>query len=260
MAESLAADPGSAGAADRLAVLYRKAVGTQICPHGLKARWRLQQAGYEVDDRVLSSPEAVESFKAEAGVGSTPQIYLGGQRIGGHDALRAYLLGLSDATETRTYRPVLVIFAVAALLASLLSAQLGTHFTVRTVELFAALSMTMLAVQKLRDVESFSTSFLSYDLLARRWVGYAYVYPYGEALAGLLMVAGGVAGALAAPLALTLGGIGVASVFKAVYVEGRDLNCACAGGQSAVPLGALSLTENIVMVVMGCWMLLKLAL
>ncbi len=51
--------------------------------------------------------------------------------------------------------------------------------------------MCLLAVQKLRDVESFSTMFLNYDLLARRWVPYGYLYPFGEALAGVLMLAGG---------------------------------------------------------------------
>ena len=50
--------------------------------------------------------------------------------------------------------------------------------------------MCLLAVQKLKDVDGFATMFLNYDLLARRWVRYGYLYPYGEALAGILMVAG----------------------------------------------------------------------
>ena len=50
--------------------------------------------------------------------------------------------------------------------------------------------MTLLAVQKLQDVRSFSTMFLNYDLLAQRWVPYGFVYPFGEAAAGILMTAG----------------------------------------------------------------------
>lgn len=45
-----------------------------------------------------------------------------------------------------------------------------------------------LSVLKLRDVENCCAIFLGYDLLARRWVRYA--HPFGEALAGLLIVAG----------------------------------------------------------------------
>ena len=44
----------------------------------------------------------------------------------------------------------------------------------------------MLAIRRLQDIESFSTMFLNYDLLAKRWVRYGYVYPHGELLAGVL--------------------------------------------------------------------------
>jgi hypothetical protein len=116
--------------------------------------------------------------------------------------------------------------------------------------------MVLLALQKLQDVDSFSTMFLNYDLLARRWVRYGYVYPYAEALAGLLMIAGALTW-IAAPVALFIGAIGAVSVIKAVYVYRRELKCACVGGGSNVPLGFLSLTENIMMVVMGVWMAIK---
>jgi hypothetical protein len=46
------------------------------------------------------------------------------------------------------------------------------------------------------------------------------------------------------------------SVFKAVYLDRRELKCACVGGQSNVPLGFVSLTENLVMVGMAAWMVL----
>ena len=121
-------------------------------------------------------------------------------------------------------------------------------------ELFIAISVCLLAVQKLQDVEKFSTMFLSYDLLAQRWVQYGKVYPFAEAAGGLLMLSGALP-LVAAPLMLFIGGIGAVSVFKAVYVDKRDLKCACVGGDSNVPLGFVSLTENLMMLGMGFWML-----
>lgn len=44
------------------------------------------------------------------------------------------------------------------------------------------------------------------------------------------------------------------SVFKAVYIDKRELKCACVGGSSRVPLGFVSLTENLAMVGMALWM------
>ena len=43
--------------------------------------------------------------------------------------------------------------------------------------------------------------------------------------------------------------------FKAVYVDKRELKCACVEGGSNVPLGFVSLTENVMMVDMALWML-----
>ncbi len=110
------------------------------------------------------------------------------------------------------------------------------------------------ALLKLQDLEKFSTMFLGYDLLARRWVPYPYIYPFAEGAAGILMVAG-VLTWLSAPLALFIGSIGAVSVFKAVYLGGRELKCACVGGNSSVPLGFVSLTENLMMIAMAVRML-----
>ena len=131
----------------------------------------------------------------------------------------------------------------------------GTPFTVRAGEWFIAFSMAVLALLKLQDVESFSTMFLNYDLLAKRWVPYSYVYPFAEGLAGILMIAG-VLTWLSVPVALFIGTVGAVSVFKAVYVDRRELKCACVGGSSNVPLGFVSLTENLMMIAMAVWMAL----
>jgi hypothetical protein len=44
---------------------------------------------------------------------------------------------------------------------------------------------------------------------------------------------------------------------KAVYLDKRELKCACVGGGSNVPLGSVSLTENVMMVAMAVWMLAR---
>jgi NADH:ubiquinone oxidoreductase subunit 6 (subunit J) len=98
--------------------------------------------------------------------------------------------------------------------------------------------------------------FLGYDLLAQRFVPYSFAYPFAEALAGILMIAGALMW-LAIPVALFIGAVGAVSVFKAVYLDKRELKCACVGGDSNVPLGFISLTENLMMVAMALWMLVR---
>ena len=101
--------------------------------------------------------------------------------------------------------------------------------------------------------------FLNYDILAQRWVPYGYLYAFGEGLVAVLMIAGGISAIIGAPIALFIGTVGTISVFKAVYIEKRELKCACVGGNSNVPLGFISLTENLAMMAMGLWMPLKIA-
>jgi len=77
-----------------------------------------------------------------------------------------------------------------------------------------------------------------------------------EALAAVLMAAH-LLPWISIPVALFIGTVGAASVFYAVYVQKREIKCACEGGSSNVPLGFVSLSENLAMIAMGLWMLLK---
>ncbi|WP_226576292.1 glutaredoxin family protein [Acuticoccus sediminis] len=243
----------------RTAALYRMVMPDHICPFGLKSKDLLERQGFKVDDHHLTTREETDAFMAKHGVSTTPQTFIDGQRVGGYDDLRVHF-GIDPPKEEQsdtTYQPVVAIFAVAFLLALGLSwHQYGTPLTLRAAEWFVSLSMTILAIQKLQDVESFSTMFLNYDLLARRWVRYGKIYPFGEALAGILMTAGALVW-ISAPVALFIGTVGAVSIFKAVYIDKRELKCACVGGSSSVPLGFVSLTESLMMMLMGIWMPLK---
>ncbi|WP_417740636.1 MauE/DoxX family redox-associated membrane protein [Salipiger sp.] len=240
----------------KTAVLYRMVMPNHLCPFGLKSKDLLERKGYDVEDHHLTTREETDAFQREHDVETTPQTFIDGKRIGGYDDLRVYfeLDPPKEEQSETSYQPVIAIFSVAALLALGLSwHQYGTIFTLRAVEWFISLSMAILAIQKLQDLESFSTMFLNYDLLARRWVPYGKIYPFGEALAGILMTAGALTW-ISVPVALVIGTIGAVSVFKAVYIDKRELKCACVGGGSNVPLGFVSLTENVMMVAMALWM------
>ena len=242
----------------KTATLYRMVMPDHLCPYGLKSKDLLEREGFIVEDHHLGSREKTDAFKKEHRVDTTPQAFIGGERIGGYDDLRRHFGQKVKAEGETSYQPVIAIFSVAFLMAlAVCWYAFGTIFNVRAIEWFIAISMCILGIQKLQDVESFSTMFLNYDLLARRWVRYGSLYPFGEALAGVLMIAGALIW-IAAPVALFIGTVGAVSVFKAVYVDKRELKCACVGGASNVPLGFVSLTENLMMMVMAIWMPIRI--
>lgn len=242
------------------AVLYRMVMPDHVCPFGLKAKALLERRGFQVEDQHLTTRAQTEAFQQRENVDTTPQVFIDGERIGGYSALRKHFgMSVKSADDT-TYQPVIATFATSAAMAVAASyATLGQLATLRTVEWFIAFSMCLLAVFKLRDLESFTNQFLGYDLLAQREVRYAYVYPFVEVIAGVGMIAG-VFTPIVAVAALFIGSVGAISVFKAVYIDKRELKCACVGGNSNVPLGFVSMTENLMMAGTAVWMLIKLAL
>lgn len=239
------------------AVLYRMVMDDHICPYGLKSKDLLKRRGFDIEDHHLTTRAKTDTFKEEHDVQSTPQIWIGAERIGGYDELREYFGKKPKDDDATTFQPIIALFCVGFLLAVSITWLAGENLLhLHTIERFIAVSMILLGLQKLQDVKAFSTMFLNYDLLAQRWVPYGYIYAFAETGAGLLMLAGIVTW-LSAPAALFIGSVGAASVFKAVYIDKRELKCACVGGSSNVPLGFVSLTENLMMIAMAIWMLTK---
>lgn len=237
------------------AIIYRMETEKHTCPFGLKAKHLLKSKGFQVDDRKLSTRAETDEFKERYDVKTTPQIFINDERIGGYDELRTYFNAKPKKTATLSYQPLYAIFITTALLAVATMHLTHDYSIFNFFRYFISLSMCVLAVLKLKDLSTFANNFLSYDLLAQRYVPYAYFYPFLEVIAGILMFATSLT-IVAISIALFIGIIGSLSVIKAVYIDKRDLKCACVGGDSKVPLGVISLTENVMMVFMATWMLI----
>ena len=228
--------------------LYRMSMPEHECPWGLKAIDLLHKKGIEFEDHRLTSKAEVDSFKAKHEVKTTPQIFFGSQRVGGYSDLAEHLDVEPEQAEY-SYTPVVAVFSTAALVAW--AASLG-------IPGLMGMSLSMLASLKLMDLESFSESFEKYDLVTQQVKPYAKTFPFLELLLGLGFLSG------IAPIAtgigsLVLGTSGAVSVFKAVYVDKLELNCACVGGSSKAPLGVISFLENAIMIGMGAFLLFSTA-
>lgn len=241
---------------NKTATLYRMETSEHICPFGLRARDLLRRKGYSIDDRVLTTRQEADELKASLEVKTTPQVIIDNERIGGFDDLQVFF-GKRDQYKGKTsYFPVVSLFVIAALATGILAYSQSSETSFQGLVMqFIGFSMTMLGLLKLQNIDGFVNGFLGYDLLAQRYVPYAYIYPYAEILGGLLMI-GGMLPAISIPIMIFIGGIGGVSVAKAVYLDKRELKCACVGGGSNVPLGFVSFSENAVMFGAAIWMLI----
>jgi glutaredoxin len=212
------------------------------CPSGIKAIELLEKHHIPITDCILESPEAVANFKAQYQVSTTPQVFINGERIGGYEKLREYLQ-LSTEPEY-SYVPVMAVFGTAGLV------------TLATASGFMGMmgfSLAMLASLKLMDIESFAESYANYDLVTQRYKPYGKIYPFAE-LAIALGFLSGVASGVVGIASMLIGIVGGISVFKAVYIDKKSLNCACIGGNSKAPLQIVSFSENLIMAVMGAYL------
>ena len=131
----------------------------------------------------------------------------------------------------KSFTPLLAVFGTSFLI---------TISLVKNFQVFMGISICLLAMLKLMDIESFGVSFKKYDLISSRFSKWIFIYPFCELL-----------------IAFILGIFGMTSVFKSVYLDKLKLNCACVGGNAKTPLGIISFIENLLMTIMSALILFK---
>ena len=72
------------------AVLYRMILDGHECPFGSQSLKLLKDKGYDIDEKILATRKEVDEFKNKHHVKTTPQTFIDGKRIGGHDDLCAF--------------------------------------------------------------------------------------------------------------------------------------------------------------------------
>ena len=139
----------------RTATLYRMVMPGHTCPYGLKAKDLLRREGFQVEDRHLTTREDTDAFKAKYGVGTTPQTFIGSERIGGYDDLRRHFGRRVADPGSSSYRAVFAVFAMTAAMAVAASYDVsGQLLTARAAEWFFGAELTPIT-ERQRSIEAF---------------------------------------------------------------------------------------------------------
>jgi copper chaperone CopZ len=118
---------------------------------------------------------------------------------------------------------------------------------------FMGLFFIVFSFFKMLDVKGFSKSFGMYDPLARIIPVYGWIYPFIEtALGFMLLMRLKVDIALIATLVIL--GITTIGVSKAL-LDKKSIPCACLGTALKLPMTEATFIENVLMIVMGIFML-----
>ncbi len=158
-----------------------------------------------------------------------------------------------------TYRPLLLIVAYILGASVLLQAGLGTAVDItamQTMRYFMAGFFLVFSFFKLLDLQAFATAYAGYDLLAARWKGWGYVYPFIELALGMAYLTN-FNPLLTNWVTLIVMGFSAIGVIRAVMSKTR-IQCACLGTVFQLPMSTVTIVEDVGMVAMAAWMLVMI--
>lgn len=163
------------------------------------------------------------------------------------------LMPLKEASTARswmrTYYPLMMIVGMISL-SSLAGAENLHQWMIH----FMAGFFLVFGGFKLIDPQGFRDAYATYDLLAKKWNGYGYIYPFLELMLGFAFL---FQFALVPffYFSLFLMGFSSLGVAKALF-EKRKIRCACLGTALNLPMSTITFIEDLGMAVMAIFMLI----
>jgi copper chaperone CopZ len=155
-----------------------------------------------------------------------------------------------------TYKPIILVFAFILGITFLTELVSGSFEYMRWMRHFMAGFFLVFSFFKLLDLPSFAASYSTYDVLAKRWLGWGYIYPFVELGLGILFLINfqPLFTSIATLIVMAVSSIGVIQSL----LEKRKIKCACLGAVFNLPMSSITLTEDLLMVIMSGFMIFHL--
>lgn len=162
-----------------------------------------------------------------------------------------------DKGPEKSYLPLAVIVGLillTTLVISLRDLQANLFSPTNSLTYFMTGFFLVFAGFKLMDLKGFAQGYSTYDLLAKKWYPYGYIYPFIELFFGLAMILSSHSTILlwTELTVMTFSGLGVALKL----LKGERFQCACLGTFLKVPLTKITLIEDFGMAILAGIMLL----
>lgn len=184
------------------------------------------------------------------------------QALGGsqskYQIAAAKISAMTEPVESRswlqTYKPILLIFAYITIISAVVSWQSGSMDTVIFMRIFMAGFFLTFSFFKMLNLKAFAESYAMYDLVAKKFNAWGYLYAFielGLGVAFALNLAPGVVNWVTLVVML----ISVLGVLESVLNK-RKIRCACLGAVFNLPMSTVTIVEDAIMIAMSAAMLL----
>ncbi|MDY3559164.1 copper chaperone [Gemmata sp. JC673] len=152
-----------------------------------------------------------------------------------------------------SYFPLLLILSYLLVGVAVTELAAGAFDPMRAMGRFMAGFFLVFSFFKLLNLRAFADAYAGYDVVAEKWYGYGYVYPFIELGMGIAYL-GHFAPLATNVVTLVVMGVSTVGVVKALAAR-RKIRCACLGTVFNLPMSAVTLVEDVLMVGMAVAML-----
>lgn len=153
------------------------------------------------------------------------------------------------------YKPVLLLFIYITAVSVIAGFQHGSFHLMKAMNVFMAGFFLSFSFFKMLDLASFADSYSTYDLVARRFRGWAYLYVWIEVALGAAY-ATGFQPVITNLVTLVVMTVSIAGVLQSVLNK-RKIRCACLGSVFNLPMSTVTIIEDGAMILMSAIMLVS---
>jgi hypothetical protein len=160
--------------------------------------------------------------------------------------------GYGTKYSLKDFLPLIIIFASILALTALKQMLFGWSVEGAMLD-FMGIFFVVFGTFKLINLTDFAHAYAEYDIIAKRFMFYGYVYPFIELALGIMYLTRfqvTIANWVTLVL-MVIGSIGVAYELS----QKRDIVCACLGVVFKIPMTYVTLAEDIIMGLMAAYML-----
>lgn len=217
--------------------------------------------GVESAEVTLNPPEAhvrmrdhIDIDKLNSVIKNAGQYSL--HELNGYRAIESQYGGSSTQSGSKltTYKPLILILLFLSGFVVLNQVSNRSFDLMDMMNKFMGGFFIIFSFFKLLNLKGFAEAYSTYDIIAKKWEGYGYIYPYIELSLGIAYLMHFEPLAVNIVTALIMG-ISTIGVLQSV-LDKTQIKCACLGTVFNLPMSTITLVEDLLMVVMALAMIL----
>lgn len=164
---------------------------------------------------------------------------------------------IGDEKDTRswleTYKPILLIFSYLMAVTLLVQWYRGEFVLMDWMHHFMAGFFLVFSFFKMLNLKGFAESYSMYDIVARKFPAWGYIYAFTELVLGIAFLIH-LTPLITYSVTLVVMSVSIVGVLKTV-LDKKRIQCACLGDVFKLPMSTVTIIEDGLMIAMSAFMI-----